>query len=257
HAIYIRAEFASLLSRSAMRNNDWPKIKDLLNDALELPAAQRTAFLGSIADTDIRQEVATLLSFEGKAEEMLGFSAVEFSKDFVDVDEAPMAGKQIGIYRIIRELGHGGMGTVYLAERNDKKFEQRVALKLLKSEMNSAEIRRHFEQEREILACLNHPNIALLLDDGTTDENTPYIAMEYIDGLPIDKYCDENIYGVRERAELFRTVCSAVDHAHRNLVVHRDLKPSNVLVNKDGIPKLLDFGISKILSAGMNDADFA
>jgi non-specific serine/threonine protein kinase/serine/threonine-protein kinase len=240
-----------------MRNNNWPKIKDLLNDALELPLSERTAFLDSISDTDLRREVATLLSFEENAEEMLGLSAVEFSKDFVDVNEAPMAGKQIGIYRVIRELGRGGMGAVYLAERNDKKFEQRVALKLLKSEMNSAEIRRHFEQEREILASLNHPNIALLLDAGTTDDNTPFIAMEYIDGLPIDKYCDENGYGVRRRTELFRTVCSAVDHAHRNLVVHRDLKPSNVLVNKDGIPKLLDFGISKILSAGMGDADFA
>src|SRR5690606_18133282 len=120
---------------------------------------------------------------------------------------------------------------------NDKKFTQRVALKLLKSEMNSADIRRHFEQEREILAQLNHPNIDLLLDAGTTDDNTPFIAMEYIDGLPIDKYCDERGYGVRERAELFRTVCAAVDHAHRNLVVHRDLKPSNVIVNNDGIPK--------------------
>ncbi len=240
-----------------MQDNNWPKIKDLLNDALELPSAERPAFLNSIADTDVRKEVATLLSFEENAEAMLGFSAVEFSKDFVGADETPMVGRQVGIYRIVRELGRGGMGAVYLAERNDKKFEQRVALKLLKSEMNSAELRRHFEQEREILASLNHPNIALLLDAGTTEDNTPFIAMEYIDGLPIDKYCDENGYGVRQRTELFRTVCSAVDHAHRSLIVHRDLKPSNVLVNKDGIPKLLDFGISKILSAGMGDADYA
>lgn len=240
-----------------MPDNQWPKIKELLNDALELPSAERTAFLASITDGGLRKEVATLLSFEENANEMLVLSAVEFSKDFVDVDEAPMAGKQIGIYRIIRELGRGGMGTVYLAERNDKKFTQRVALKLLKSEMNSADIRRHFEQEREILAQLNHPNIALLLDAGTTDDNTPFIAMEYIDGLPIDKYCDERGYGVRERAELFRTVCAAVDHAHRNLVVHRDLKPSNVIVNNDGIPKLLDFGIAKIISAGMGGGDLA
>ncbi len=241
-----------------MQNNNWPKIKEILNDALEIVPEKRAAFLDSRnISGEMRREIESLISFEAKADEMMGMSAVEFSKDFVDVCESSLVGKEIGVYRIIGELGRGGMGSVYLAERNDNKFEQRVALKLLKREMNTAELRRHFEQEREILASLNHPNIALLLDAGTTDDNIPFIAMEYIDGTPIDEFCNSNELGIKQRLELFRTVCSAVDHAHRNLVVHRDLKPSNVLVNKEGIPKLLDFGISKILSAGYNDLENA
>lgn len=247
-----------MLAKSAMQNDNWPKIKELLNDALELSPNERGAFLDSkdLSD-DLRNEIESLLSFEDQANEMMGMSAIEFSKDFVDVNEAPLVGKNVGVYRIIRELGRGGMGSVYLAERNDHKFEQRVALKLLKREMNTSELRRHFEQEREILASMNHPNIALLLDAGTTDDNIPFIAMEYIDGTPIDDHCNAAEFGVEKRLELFRTVCGAVDHAHRNLVVHRDLKPSNVLVNKEGIPKLLDFGISKMISAGLDETESA
>ncbi len=225
-----------------MQNENWPKIKELISDALELSPEARGRFLDSknLSD-DIRKEVESLISFEVEADEMMGMSAVEFSKDFVDVSDAPLVGKDVGVYRIIRELGRGGMGSVYLAERNDNKFEQRVALKLLKSEMNTSELRRHFEQEREILASLNHPNIALLLDAGTTDENVPFIAMEYIDGTPIDDHCNREGSSVKDRLELFRTVCGAVDYAHRNLVVHRDLKPSNVLVTKEGNSKAVGF----------------
>ena len=140
------------------------------------------------------------------------------------------------------------MGAVYLAKRTDGKFEQKVALKLLKREMNTAAFRRRFQQEREILASLEHPNIARLLDAGTTDDKIPYLAMEYVEGLPIDDYCNKNNLDLNQRLDLFRKVCAAVDFAHRNLVVHRDLKPSNILVNEDGTPKLLDFGISKIFS---------
>lgn len=241
-----------------MRNENWSKVKELLNEVLELLPDERSAFLDSKnIDADLRKEVESLISFETEADRMMGLSAVEYLKDFVDTYEAPLVGKTVGVYRIISELGRGGMGSVYLAERSDNKFEQRVALKLLKSEMNTSELRRHFEQEREILASLNHPNIALLLDAGTTHDNIPFIAMEYIDGIPIDEYCNTRKIGVEKRLELFRTVCSAVDHAHRNLVVHRDLKPSNVLVNKDGIPKLLDFGISKMIPVGTSEAGSA
>ncbi|MGI9055053.1 MAG: protein kinase domain-containing protein, partial [Pyrinomonadaceae bacterium] len=151
-------------------------------------------------------------------------------------------------YKVVRELGYGGMGAVYLAERADGKFRQKVALKLLKREMNTSALRRRFQREREILASLEHPNIARLLDAGTTDDKIPFIAMEYVEGLPVDDYCNKNNLDLDDRLDLFRKVCTAVNFAHRNLVIHRDLKPSNIFVNEEGIPKLLDFGISKILS---------
>lgn len=140
------------------------------------------------------------------------------------------------------------MGAVFLAIRTDGKFEQKVALKLLKREMNTANLRRRFEQERTILASLEHPNIARLLDAGTTDDGIPFLVMEYVEGVPIDDFCNVNNFDLSQRLDLFRKICAAVGFAHRNLIVHRDLKPSNVLVTKDGSPKLLDFGISKILS---------
>ena len=180
----------------------------------------------------------------------MNFSALDFSKGFFGDDETEnvSVGQTFGVYKVIRELGYGGMGTVYLAERADGKFEQKVALKVLKREMNTAALRRRFQQEREILASLEHPNIARLLDAGTTGDKIPFLAMEYVEGLPVDDYCNKNNLDLNERLDLFCKVCAAVNFAHRNLIVHRDLKPSNILVTEDGIPKLLDFGISKILS---------
>lgn len=242
-----------------MSAENWPIIKSILDEVLELPRAERAAFLdGRQLEPEIRAEVESLMAFEDEADGMMQLSAVEFARDFVDDgDEGDLTGQTVGPYRIIRELGHGGMGAVYLAERTDGKFTQRVALKLLKREMNTSALRRHFEQEREILASLEHPNIARLLDAGTTDDRVPFIAMEYVDGLPIGEYCVANNLGLDARLELFRTVCGAVDYAHQNLIVHRDLKPSNVMVTHDGVPKLLDFGISKILSKGFEEADSA
>src|SRR5690606_38278741 len=156
---------------------------------------------------------------------------------------------------IVGELGHGGMGAVFLAERADGKFDQKVAVKLLKRELDTKALRRHFDQEREILASLDHPNIARLLNAGTTDDGLPFIAMEYVDGVPVDEYCAAEDLDIAARLRLFITVCKTVEFAHRNLVVHRDLKPSNILVTKDGVPKLLDFGISKILSDGYKESD--
>ncbi|MDM7920711.1 MAG: serine/threonine-protein kinase, partial [Pyrinomonadaceae bacterium] len=233
-----------------MRSEDWKKVKEVLADALERPVTERQAFLDAQKlSPELRIEIETLLAFEEGSEGVMQLSAVEFAKDLLDdAPESKLIGQTIGSYRIIREIGYGGMGVVYLAERADGKFDQKVALKLLKRELNTAALRRRFEQERAILASLEHPNIARLLDAGATDDQVPFIAMEYVEGLPIDVFCDKYELSLSKRLDLFRTVCAAVNFAHRNLVVHRDLKPSNILVNEDGMPKLLDFGIAKVLS---------
>ncbi|RMH21978.1 MAG: serine/threonine-protein kinase [Acidobacteria bacterium] len=167
------------------------------------------------------------------------------------VEEEGEVGRRIGPYRIVRLLGRGGMGAVYLAVREDE-FEQRVALKLIQSGLDSAEVIRRFHVERQILARLEHPNIARLLDGGTTGEGLPYFAMEYVEGEPLDRYCDRHGLTTRQRLELFLQVCSALEFAHQNLVIHRDLKPGNILVDASGTPKLLDFGIAKLLRADLS-----
>ena len=154
---------------------------------------------------------------------------------------------RIGPYRLLRTLGAGGMGEVFLAERADAQFEQRVAIKVVTGGNFSRSVQSRLKIERQILAQLDHPNIAHLLDGGSLPDGTAYLVMEYVDGLPIDAYCDANRLDVVARLRLFQTVCAAVHYAHRNLVVHRDLKPSNILVNAAGVPKLLDFGIAKLL----------
>lgn len=229
-------------------NAQWTQIKQSLATALDLDLSEREEYIVSLP-AEVRSEIESLLAFENEADDGMQLSAVEFSKEFAE-DGDSLIGHEFGPYRAVLELGLGGMGAVYLAERIDGKFEQKVALKLLKREMNTSELRRHFELEREILASLQHPNIARLLDAGTTDDRIPYFAMEYVDGVPIDDYANQNKLDLKARLELFRTVCSAVEYAHRNLVIHRDLKPSNILVTRDGVPKLLDFGISKIISKG-------
>ena len=158
--------------------------------------------------------------------------------------------RRIGPYKLIRELGHGGMGTVFLAGRADEQFEKRVALKIVRGS-DSEEVVRFFRRERQILAGLEHPNICRLLDGGSTEEGLPYFVMEYVDGEPIDRYCDERKLSISDRLNLFEAVCSAVQYAHQSLVVHRDLKPGNILVTSDGVPKLLDFGIAKLLNPGV------
>lgn len=162
-------------------------------------------------------------------------------------DARAVVGQRIGPYRAVKRLGEGGMGEVVLAERADEQFSHRVAVKLVRRGVTSRQVQGRLKLERQILATLDHPNIAKLLDGGTTAEGVPYIVMEYIDGVPIDVYCDEHALTIEERIRLFQVVCSAVHYAHRNLIVHRDLKPSNILINADGIPKLLDFGIAKVL----------
>lgn len=238
-----------------MQTENWRQVKEILAAVLELELSRRQSYLKNAEISDeIRREVESLLAVEEEAAGLMNLSAVEFSKDFFDeTEKSALIGQNIGVYRIVGELGYGGMGAVYLAERADGKFQQKVALKLLKREMNTAALRRRFQQEREILASLEHPNIARLLDAGTTDDKIPFLAMEYVEGLPIDDYCNRHNLDLNQRLDLFRKVCATVSFAHRSLVVHRDLKPSNILVNDDGTPKLLDFGISKIISSQLDD----
>src|SRR5213076_412572 len=157
-------------------------------------------------------------------------------------------GERVGAYVIARELGHGGMGTVFLAERADGQFEKQVAIKILNRGADTAEILRRFRAERQILARLDHPNIARLLDAGTTDDGLPYFIMDYIVGAPVTRFAVAQEMSTRQRLELFLKICAAVEFAHRNLVVHRDIKPSNILANAEGEPRLLDFGIAKLLA---------
>ncbi len=213
-------------------------------------AARERYFEKSGINGEIRREVESLLTVDKESESLMNLSAVEFLKDFIDsdkIDENSLNGQKIGIYKIIGELGFGGMGAVYLAERADGKFQQKVAVKMLKREFNIERIRRTFRREKEILAALSHPNIAHLLDAGKTDDNIPFLVMEYVEGVPIDEFCLENSLDTNARLKLFNKICDAVAFAHRNLIVHRDLKPSNILITKNGEPKLLDFGISKLL----------
>ena len=237
--------------------DDWSKVKEVLNELLAIQPSDRMSYLDRAELTpEIRAEVESLVELETDSESMFEASAVELARDFVDPPGA-LAGTRVGAYRIVSELGYGGMGAVFLADRADGKFEQKAAVKLLKRELNTNALRRHFDREREILASLEHPNIARLLDAGTTDDGIPFIAMEYVDGSPIDEYCSRHRLDLNARLQLFKTVCTTIEFAHRNLVVHRDLKPSNIMVTHEGVPKLLDFGISKILSEGYQELDAA
>jgi eukaryotic-like serine/threonine-protein kinase len=221
-------------------------LESLVQRALKLPAEQRTEFIEQECDdADLRAQAQSLLAVEEAATVQLGESPESVPTDNPDTEA--MIGRRIGEFRIVGKLGEGGMGAVFLAERVDHGFEQKVAIKLVGSAMGE-EARRRFEIERQILASLNHPNIAHLIGGGTSAEGQAYIVMEYVEGEPIDHYCDRHRLDVDKRIELFMRVAVAVQHAHRHLIVHRDIKPGNVLVTPDGQPKLLDFGIARVLN---------
>src|SRR5207253_6759177 len=171
----------------------------------------------------------------------------------IEAEAGSFEGRGAGPCRLIRVIGRGGMGMVYLGRRDDEQFEKEVAVKLIDPALYSPSVMRRFQHERRILASLEHPNIARLLDAGLTSEGIPFIVMEFVAGDPVHIFCRRDL-PVRERLELFLKICDAVEFAHRNLVIHRDIKPSNVLVTEDGVPKLLDFGIAKMLSATETDA---
>lgn len=232
-----------------MVDKDWQIVDALLNRVQDLPPSERAKFLDEAGDGEIRAEVESLLACEAKAEDFLQMPALSFSDGLLSsADSDELAGQQIGRYRIVRELGRGGMGAVYLAERTDEDVRQLVALKLLKRELNTADIRRRFTHERQILASLEHSQITRLLDVGSTSDGVPFFVMEYVDGVPIDEYCRQNGLAIDDVLNLFRAACDGVAFAHRKLVVHRDLKPSNIFVTAEGTPKLLDFGIAKLLT---------
>lgn len=230
----------------------WQQVKQVLHAALERDPAQQRAFLAAACagDAALRGEVESLLACQEKEDgdliERCAIDAARLRRS-AQVNTATMTGHHVGSYRVVQELGRGGMGAVYLAERDDEHYQQRVAIKFIKPGLGDDLIRRRFRSETQILADLNHPNIARLLDAGTTADNLPFLVMEYVEGSPINVYCDEHQLSISERLKLFRVVCAAVQYAHQHLVVHRDLKPGNILVTADGTPKLLDFGIAKLL----------
>jgi len=233
------------------------RIKELFHAVVNMTAADRAAFLRAESgdDDDVVREVESLIQAHLHDDSFIqppDFDAV--SRILRDEKPEALIGRRVGAYELRRLIGSGGMANVFLAGRVDGQFERDVAVKLIKRGMDTDEILRRFRQERQTLAALDHPNVAKLLDGGATDDGRPFLIMEHVDGRPIDEYCFERQLNTRQRLELFLTVCAAVHYAHQNLVVHRDLKPGNILVTKDGIPKLLDFGIAKLLDPSRTDA---
>jgi len=227
----------------------WQAVQDLFEAALEQEAADRTAFVEVACGDDaaLCREVLSLLAAFDESDDIEAQAQAWLASVGEPLVLPSLEGRRIGAYRVLHELGAGGMGAVYLAERADGQFEQRVALKLLRQGIGTDELWRRFLYERQILARLQHPHVARLYDGGLTDEGRPYFVMEYVEGLPLNRYCDDRRLDVAARLDLFIAVCRAVSYAHQNLVVHRDLKPSNILVTDDGAVKLLDFGIAKLL----------
>ena len=238
----------------------WSEIHEIVDGALEVPAGERAAFVVRACGDDVvlRSEVDRFLAVCDATEDWLEEPAVTVAALVVQemcreraAHDGPVDGTRVGPYRLIREVGRGGMGAVFLAERDDAQYRKRVALKLARGGTwpgGDEHLIRRLLEERQILASLEHPNIARLLDGGVTDDGQPWFAMEYVEGTPFDRYCDDRRLTVDERLALFCAVCDAVAFAHRNLVVHRDLKPSNVLVTDDGMVRLLDFGIARLLA---------
>ena len=227
---------------STTKAGRWRTAKRLFQEALERDAVEREAYLDDACagDEAMRADVESLLAAHAAAENR--FEAPPLREL---VDESPP--DRLGPYRVVRELGRGGMGAVYLGVREGDVLEQEVAVKVIKRGMDSEVIVRRFHNERLILASLHHPSVARLYEGGTTEDGLPYFVMEYVEGEPLDSYCESKGLGTEERLRLFRQVCAAVQYAHQNLVVHRDLKPTNILVTPEGVPKLLDFGIAKLL----------
>jgi len=231
------------------RDNFWNRVEELFHGALEIPAEARLAWLNSRGETaEVLLEVKGLLN---------GFDVQEArsrteSPSQATVREELLPPARFGPYRLIRRIGQGGMGSVYLACRDDGQFDQTVALKTMAPHLIGPEFLRRFHAERQMLASLDHPHVARLLDGGESSAGEPFLVMEYVDGLPLDRFCDDRRLTVAARLHLFQQVCGAVAYAHRNLIVHRDLKPANILVNAEGSAKLLDFGTAALLAGSVS-----
>ena len=254
---------------SGDREDRWREADALFREALDRPPPEQEAFLDAACgdDAGLRDEVSALLRAASESDGFLArpvdaLASVPWDRVLTEVGrrtrsrgrpDTDRSGERVGAYRLIRTLGRGGMATVYLAERADGLWEQEVALKIVRRGLDTEDVVRRFHAERQILSTLNHPNIARLLDGGTTDDGLPFLVMEHVEGTPITTYCDTRTLPLDDRLRLFCDVGRAVQHAHRALVVHRDLKPSNILVTGTGRVKLLDFGIAKILDPAADD----
>ena len=235
----------------------WQQIQDVLEEALELAPGERSAFLNRacLSDPSLRQEVETLLASSHDLHSGFLQSSTMRARPTDGHDPARdegwvvgrMIGKRISQYQIVEQLGRGGMGEVYRAVRADDQYQKQVAIKLVRAGADSGFVIGRFRNERQILASLDHPHIARLHDGGATEEGVPYFVMELVEGQPIDRYCDSGKLRIPARLKLFLQVCSALQYAHQRQIIHRDIKPSNILVTEEGVPKLLDFGIAKIL----------
>ncbi len=238
------------MTRPPLSQERWQQVEECFQAALKLPPGECDAFLAGACDGDseLRREVESLLAAHTGSDSFMLDPVAAEAAAVGEERSASLVGQRLGPYKLFRKLGQGGMGSVYLAGRADDEYRQQVTVKLIKPGLDGEGILRRFRNERQILASLDHPNIARLLDGGTAENGLPYLVMEYIEGEPIDKYCDRHKLSIDERLELFRKVCEAVHTAHQNLVVHRDIKPGNILVTAEGEPKLLDFGIAKLLN---------
>ncbi len=247
-----------------MDAEQWTRVEQLCQEALERDVQQQAAFLDSAcgANEELRREVESLLAHRQRARTLLEAPAVEMAaKAFADGTGSAtghasrLIGRLVSHYRVVEKVASGGMGDVYRAVRADGTYDKQVAVKIIQGPRSTDLFLARFQNERQILADLDHPNIARLVDGGTTEEGLPYLVMEFVEGQRIDEFCVNKDLGLPERLALFRDVCSAVHYAHQKLVVHRDLKPSNILVTSDGVPKLLDFGIAKILHPQRGEAN--
>ena len=230
-----------------MTPEQWRKVGELFHQAFDVPEGRRISWAQEISpDVEVGRELLSLLENDRAA---AGLVERKVKSAVVSMFDGPTARQHqpVGPYKLLRELGRGGMGTVYLAERDDQQYQTKVAIKLVRPGMDTDFILHRFRRERQILAQLQHPNIARLLDGGTTEDGRPYIVMEYISGVPITEYASTRAPAITERLQLFLDVCSAVEYAHQHFVVHRDIKPGNILISDSGVAKLLDFGICKLL----------
>ena len=229
----------------------WQQIQEHFQRAAKLPPQEVDPFLEELraTDGDLASEVGSLLTAHAEAGDFLQEAVGSEVRSFLEERDRGRIGTRVGPYRLVRPLGSGGMSTVFLAVRADETFDKEVAVKVIKRGMDTEEVLLRFDRERRILARLEHPNLARLLDAVTTEDGLPAFVMEWVDGEPLEEYCDHRRLDLRSRIELFRSVCGAVHYAHQNLVVHRDLKPSNILVTAEGVPKLLDFGIARLLAS--------
>jgi serine/threonine protein kinase len=229
----------------------WQEVKIALHHAMHLDPEHRSAYLNQIAETDpdLKMQVDSLLASDDRASRDFLNTPLVNAAGLLDSEPATaVIGRRIGPYKIVEQIGAGGMGEVYKAFRADDEYRKQVAIKLIRTGQDSEFVVMRFRNERQILATLEHPNIARLLDGGTTEDGIPYFVMELIEGEPIDEYSNQKSLGVKERLQLFLRVCSAVQYAHQRLIIHRDIKPGNILITEEGVPKLLDFGIAKLVA---------